>query len=63
MEPHQERVVREKAELDDKIDKLSEFVGKSVFGGLSDEDRLLLTRQLSVMKDYSRILKARISRF
>ena len=37
MQPHQERVVTEKKELDEKIDKLDTFRAGQIFAGLPEE--------------------------
>jgi hypothetical protein len=64
MEPYQERVVQEKAELDDKIDKLDYFIGKEMkYGALPAKDRRLLQLQLAAMSLYSDILTQRIAAF
>lgn len=64
MMPHQERVVVEKKELDDKLDKLGIFIDcNPTFCVLLSEDKNLLRMQRSVMKDYSKILGQRIARF
>ncbi|HIH4784016.1 TPA: crAss001_48 related protein [Morganella morganii] len=38
MQPHQQRVVDEKAELDDKISKLTAFTGGDIFKSIHQED-------------------------
>lgn len=66
MQPHEERVVAEKRELDEKLSKLKAFCfdpGSPVFSKLSPEDRDLLENQYSVMEHYSKILGLRIARF
>ena len=66
MQPHEERVVIEKQELDDKLVKLSAFCfdpGSPVFRALPSEDRYLLEEQYSIMAQYSDILAKRIARF
>jgi hypothetical protein len=65
MQPHEERVVAEKRELDEKLVKLAEFIsgpGK-IFSGLDFVDRSLLMEQYACMLKYSRILTERITRF
>lgn len=61
--PHQQRVICEKAQLDDKLAKLDAFFITPLFGGLPDADRELLTEQARVMTDYSGLLRQRIERF
>ena len=63
MQPHQERVVTEKAELDSKIEKLDTFLHGSIYQTLTDEERMRLMRQFCHMKDYSNVLGERIAAF
>ena len=66
MQPHEERVVTEKQELDEKLAKLKSFCfspGSPVFKALPPEDRDLLEDQSTVMEQYSKILGRRIARF
>lgn len=62
-QPHQQRVVDEKAELDSKLEKLNTFLGGTFYEGLPEAERLRLARQGCVMKDYSDILSDRIAAF
>ncbi len=63
MQPWQERVVQEKADLDDKISKLEIFLDAPMFPKLAAEEQTLLTSQAQLMRGYSTILGKRISRF
>ena len=65
MAPHQERVVTEKAELDEKRMKLDAFVDADnpVFLSLPAAEQGRLGRQLSIMDQYSRVLGERIAAF
>ena len=64
MEPHQQRVVEEKEQLDAKILKLFNFIQEnSLFASLPVIEQELLTTQLSAMRVYSDILGMRISAF
>lgn len=66
MQPHQERVVTEKTELDEKLAKLKEFCFGSntkIFGSLDPQERDRLERQYDAMKLYSGILDERIANF
>lgn len=63
MQPHQERVIAEKAELDEKIGKLQTFGAGPVFHSLPVEEQERLHAQFSVMQDYSSILGERIAAF
>ncbi len=66
MKPHEERVVTEKSELDEKLGKLKAFAfapGSPIFKSLPPEDRYLLEDQYTAMEQYSQILGKRIARF
>lgn len=63
LKPHQERVVTEKNELDDKRKKLTAFIGSDVWRGLAEIEQSRLNRQLGAMTLYSNILKERIASF
>jgi hypothetical protein len=64
LQPHQQRVVTEKQELDEKIDKLKAFIMESpIYQKLPDDERQRLNHQYDVMVEYSRILRARIEAF
>lgn len=64
MQPHQQRVVDEKAELDTRATALSSFIGHSpVFATLDPAEQERLKEQNDVMWQYSEILGARITAF
>lgn len=63
MQAHQERVVVEKKELDEKILRLTEFVDGVTFSTLDEQERSRLRRQLGAMMIYSSILGERIVAF
>lgn len=63
MQPHQQRVVDEKTELDIKITKLSDFSNGDIFKTLPDDEQERLTRQFNIMRDYSAVLGERINAF
>ena len=64
LQPHQQRVVDEKSELDKKAMALSNFIGKShVFETLDQAEQERLKEQNEVMWQYSEILGARIAAF
>lgn len=64
LQPHQQRVVDEKAELDKKAHALSDFIGNSeVFTMLDAAEQERLKEQNDVMWQYSEILGARIAAF
>lgn len=62
-QPHQVRVIAEKAQLDDKIAKLDAFTKTQAFKSLTALGYELLTTQLSCMREYSSILARRIHGF
>jgi hypothetical protein len=63
MQPHQQRVVDEKTELDEKLAKLNNFIGGEIYNGLPGDERYRLTQQSLMMKQYSDILGERIAAF
>lgn len=63
MLPHQERVVAERDELQERIEKLDAFLKTPVFAKLPEVDRVDLYYQLCVMRAYRDTLNSRISRF
>lgn len=63
MQPHQERVVTEEAELSDKLNKLGAFIHGEVFKALPVEDQQLLQEQDDHMRLYAHVLRQRIERF
>lgn len=63
MEPHQQRVVDEKTELDDKISRLRPFLASDKFTSLPEDEQDRMDRQLSIMVEYSEVLGERIAAF
>jgi crAss001_48 related protein len=63
MKPHQERVVTEKTDLDDKRQKLTAFIGGDIYRTLDATEQSRLNRQLDAMTLYSGILAERIAAF
>jgi len=77
MQPFQQRVIEEKKELDQKIDRLVAFTKGltaqsdrvdgvsvcSIFHRLPPDEQLRLARQLDAMQNYSGILAERIAHF
>jgi len=59
----QQRVIREREELDTKISRLRPFIGGEVFRGLEEEEQTRLEEQLECMENYSTILLERIENF
>ena len=64
MLPHQQRVVDEKNELFDKIDKLDVFIKTNpIFGQMEQQDKELLEEQLQHMNAYWNVLRQRVESF
>ncbi len=64
MKPHQERVVAEKSELDDKRTKLTAFIGTNeTYRTLDSVEQSRLNRQREAMTLYSNVLGERIAAF
>ena len=63
--PHQQRVIDEKRELDDKLQKLTAFISSEKFSTIvkDEAERGRLVCQEETMKDYSAILAERIEAF
>lgn len=60
---HQQRVIEERAELEDRHGKLSIFLDTPLFQTLPEEDRALLSEQYIHMTDLLNVLTRRIDRF
>lgn len=64
MQPHQQRVVDEKTDLDIKLSALNSFMNGDKFHVLCDEpERIRLIEQSNAMTKYSKILGERIACF
>jgi len=64
MEPHQERIVAEKSELDNKIQNLTNFLtNDETRAKIGDAEQDRMQRQLDCMSAYSGILGERIDAF
>lgn len=61
--PHQQRVVDEKQELDEKREKLGAFKNSGLFASLPWQEQERLNTQAHVMTMYSAVLGARIAAF
>jgi hypothetical protein len=61
--PHQQRVVDEKAELDERLRKLMTFTVTPTFAALDEAERNRLAQQAATMAMYSDILADRIAAF
>lgn len=63
MPPHQQRVVAELAELNEKLTKLLAFFQSPIFGGLHEVERDRLQNQARFMDGYAAILQQRVAAF
>jgi hypothetical protein len=63
LQPHQQRVVDEKRELDEKLTKLGAFGRTELFKTLPEDEQGRLNRQHSLMEQYSAVLGERIAAF
>lgn len=61
MEPHEERMLDELNQLNERIDKLSKFINSKDWTCLSYEERELLVQQRNSMVAYAGALVLRIS--
>jgi hypothetical protein len=63
LQPHQQRVVDELAELEDKRTKLKAFFDTPICAGLAEDEQWRLARQHDAMEAYGVILGERIAAF
>ena len=63
MQPHQQRVIDERAELEERIGRLVKFNGGPTFTKLPAAEQERMVRQLSCMTELSAILAERIAAF
>lgn len=63
MPPHQRRVINERAEVEDRLDKLTAFLTTPTFEALPVEEQDRLVRQSGVMVQLSDVLAERIAAF
>ena len=62
--PHQQRVVDEKTELDERRAKLGDFIAVNpIFQGLPEAEQERLKHQRKIMSEYSDVLGQRIDAF
>lgn len=61
--PHQQRVIGEKVELDDKLTKLTAFLETDRFKGLDKAEQDRMHTQGNAMARYSMVLGERIAAF
>lgn len=60
MEDFVKRMIVEKEELKERIDKLNKFMNTEVYERLSDYESELLNNQLATMEEYLKLLSCRI---
>lgn len=60
LQPHQQRVVEEAEQLDDRIAKLQSFLDSEKSANVDGHERTLLGSQLQAMRTYSSFLHARM---
>jgi len=60
---HQDRVIAERQELQQRIMKLALFIEEIIYKTLPSDEQERLTKQLWYMKDYENILTQRIANF
>lgn len=63
MQPHQQRVIEEKGQLSERLDKLETFVGGAIYSSLPAPEQSRLSRQLLIMQLYEQVLSERIAAF
>jgi hypothetical protein len=63
LKPYQQRIVEEKAELDERLSKLNAFIAAPAFGAIHLAERERMSEQSEVMACYSHILRERIAAF
>jgi hypothetical protein len=61
--PHQQRVVDEKAQNDERMEKLRQFFDTPIFAGLDEMEKFDLRYQFALMRELSGVLASRIGRF
>jgi hypothetical protein len=61
--PHQQRVIAEKVELDNRIEKLGNFSNTPLYQSLDELEQNRLSDQCDAMQLYSEVLADRIAAF
>jgi len=62
-QPYQQRVVDERAELDQKLEKLATFLESSASSNIAKDEKMRMVKQAIAMRLYSSILSERIEAF
>ena len=63
MQPHQQRVVEERAELEDKLGKLQTFILSERFVSVPDDEQGRMVLQHHIMNALALVLEQRIAAF
>lgn len=63
LQPHEQRVVNEAVDLDEKTLKLRNFLDSDGFQSLDEDDKNLLLGQFGAMCSYLAILSLRINKY
>ena len=63
LQPHQQRMLDEKAQLDERVSKLAAFVETPACHALDGSEQFDLHTQLGGMEEYQAALGRRIARF
>jgi hypothetical protein len=63
LQPHQIRVVAEKGELDERLQRLVVFMGTATFPELPEAEQARMTHQRDLMAQLSAVLAERIAAF
>lgn len=63
MEVHQLRVVNERFDLNEKIEKLTNFFDTETYQGLDHSEQRRLIKQQGIMIEYRDVLDSRIEAF
>ena len=63
LQPHQQRVVEERAELEDKLGKLQAFITGERFASVPDAEQGRLVLQHHIMTALALVLEQRIAAF
>lgn len=60
LQPYQQRLLDEKQELDERVEKLSAFVNSENLNKASEQEQELLRQQLAIMTSLQVVLQKRI---
>lgn len=63
LQPHEERVLAERGELAERVEKLHAFIESAAWHRLPESDRDLLVEQRNHMTAYLGVLQRRAARF